>query len=462
MANTCYPEDDPARAGTGPEDAADPRPDGDVGEEYITSDVWTDFDDEGNAYAMVLDSPVFPSGAGWGMSFHRWETPSAADVASGQTWTKRVPINAYPSLPAQATTLDDKNTFAINNAGPDHDGKTGIIVACWGQNFDLANLGRQATVCERSLDGGRTWPDAPQPISPPQDPPLPFGPFVIGVHVVADRDDPNTFYAVWLDTLTGFLDGTGKSPFWFTKTTDGAQTWEPAKIIARIDQLPNTFPLQGFRNLSLPIMDAGPDKSLYVTYADYNRAPLPGDEDRQQADIKLLRSFDGGARWFPPTRVNRNRTTPTSSSPTFASRRAARWTSATSTAGSTAHPGSSWATSSSTPGCRGPTTAAGRGPRSACPTTPGTRRSIRRSQGLASSSVTTRGSWRTTATRSRLSTTPTWPIRRAATQASTRASPRSPFQQIVAWRVPNSREFFGGNNARRTRACAAADPRAAR
>ena len=33
--------------------------------------------------------------------------------------------------------------------------------------------------------------------------PLPFGPFVIGVHVVADTRDPNTFYAVWLDTLLG-------------------------------------------------------------------------------------------------------------------------------------------------------------------------------------------------------------------------------------------------------------------
>ena len=66
LNNTCYPADDPNRAGTGPEDSDDGRPGGDYGEEYITSDVWTDFDDEGNAYAMVLDSPPFPSGNGWG------------------------------------------------------------------------------------------------------------------------------------------------------------------------------------------------------------------------------------------------------------------------------------------------------------------------------------------------------------------------------------------------------------
>lgn len=307
LQNRCYPADDPNRGGTGPEDAGDDRGQGDYGEEYITSDVWTDFDDEGNAYAMTLDSPPFASGNGWGMSFHRWETPSRADVRRGRTWSSRIAIDTYATADAQEATLDDKNTFAVNNAGPDHDGKTGIIVACWGKNFDLTNLGRQAIVCERSTDGGRSWPDEPQPISPPQDPPLPFGPFVIGVHVVADQNDPNTFYAVWLDTLSGFLDGSGKSPFMFTKTTDGARTWDPARVITRIDQIPGAFPRQSFRNLSLPIMAAGPRGELYVTYADYNPAPYPAsDEDGRQADIEIVSSLDGGATWSNPKKVNRD------------------------------------------------------------------------------------------------------------------------------------------------------------
>jgi hypothetical protein len=307
LNNTCYPADDPTRGGTGPEDAQDDRGQTDFGEEYITSDVWTDFDDEGNAYAMVLDSPPFPSGNGWGMSFHRWTTPSMSDVRRGRTWSNRIVIDAHPTEPDQSTTLDDKNTFAVNNAGRDHDGKTGIIIACWGRNFDLAANGRQAEVCERSLDGGRTWPETPKPISPPQNPVLPFGPFVIGVHVVASERDPNTFYAVWLDTLTGFLDGSGKSPYWFTKTTDGGATWEPARIIARITQTPNIFPRQSFRNLSLPIMAAGKRGELYITYADYNPAPYPAsDEDGMQADIKLISSFDGGSTWSDPKRVNKD------------------------------------------------------------------------------------------------------------------------------------------------------------
>jgi hypothetical protein len=258
---------------------------------------------------MVLDSPPYKSGNGWGMSFHRWETPSISDVIRHRTWSDRIPINAYPTLPDQKTKLDDKNTFAINNAGPDHDGKTGIIVACWGQNYDLDRFGRQAEVCERSTDGGRSWPDQPQPISPPQNPVLPFGPFVIGVHVVADTQDPNTFYAVWLDTLTGFLDGSGQSPYWFTKTTDGAKTWEPAHIITRITQIPNVFPRQGFRNLSLPIAAVGPKGELYVTYADYNPAPDPAsDEDGMQADIKIMKSTDQGTTWTDPRVVNQDGT----------------------------------------------------------------------------------------------------------------------------------------------------------
>jgi hypothetical protein len=310
LGNRCYPAEDPNLGGTGPEDATDDRGQGDLAEEYIVSDVWTDFDDEGNAYAMVLDAPPFAGsdeGNGWGMSFHRWETPSRQDIQNGTTWSDRIPINAYTTPADQASTLDDKNTFAVNNAGPDHDGQTGIIVACWGQNFDLVASARQQIVCERSTDGGRSWPDAPKPISPPQDPVLPFGPFVIGVHVVASETDPNTFYAVWLDTLTGFLDGSGLSPLWFTKTTDGAQTWEPARIVARIQQLPNIFPRQGFRNLSLPIMAAGRSGELYVTYADYRPAPYPAsDEDGRQADIQIIRSLDGGATWTDPKRVNKD------------------------------------------------------------------------------------------------------------------------------------------------------------
>ena len=305
LGNTCYPEDDPNLGGNEPEDETDDRGQGDWGEDYLTSDPWVDFDEEGNAYAMVLDVPSgIAGGNGWGVSFHRWETPSKGDIESGQTWSDRIPINAYESPEEQANFFDDKNTFAVNNAPGG--GTTGTIVACWGRNYvgplTPDSPPSQQTLCERSTDGGRSWPDEPTPVSPPEQE------LVIGVHVVADTQDPHTFYAVWLEYLSGLLDGSETNTFYFSKTTDGGQSWSEATPVQRIVPLPNVFPRQSFRNLSLPIMAVGPNSELYLTYADYNPAPLPGDEDGMQADIKLTASRDGGTTWSAPERVNRDRT----------------------------------------------------------------------------------------------------------------------------------------------------------
>jgi BNR repeat-like domain len=306
LANTCYPADDPAREGTGPEDVDDPRPNGDFGEEYITSDPWVEFDDEGNAYAMVLDSPDFPGGAGWGMSLHRWTTPSRADVAAGSTWSDRIPINAYPAAATdpEFPLLDDKNTFAVNNAGPDRDGTTGTMVACWTLNEPVtAAEGPQRIVCERSTDGGRTWPGTPQPVSPPTQR------LVIGVHVAADARDPDTFYAAWNEYFSGLVSGTGTNTIQVAKSTDGGVTWSTPVTASTFVPLPNVFPRQAFRNLTIPILAVGPTGEVYLSYADYNplRASTP-DEDGMQADVKLVTSLDGGASWSAPVRVNQDET----------------------------------------------------------------------------------------------------------------------------------------------------------
>jgi hypothetical protein len=306
LHNTCYPADNPSLAGTGPEDANDPRPNGDFGEEYITSDVWVDFDDEGNAYAMVLDAPPFPSGAGWGMSLHRWATPSRADIAGGTTWSNRIPINAYQQAANNPNfaLLDDKNTFAVNNTGQDHDGKTGIMVGCWTLDEPVTNAeGPQRIVCERSTDGGQTWPGNPKPISPPAQR------LVIGADVVADTRDPNTFYVAWTEYFSGIVSGTGTNTIQVTKSTDGGKSWSSPVTASTFLPLPNVFPRQAFRNLTLPIMAVGPAGEVYVTYSDYNplRASTP-DEDGLQADVKLVKSLDGGATWTAPVRVNQDAT----------------------------------------------------------------------------------------------------------------------------------------------------------
>jgi hypothetical protein len=301
--NTCYPDENPNLGGTGPEDVGDPRGTGDFGEEYITSDAWVQFDDEGNAYVMVLDAPPFPGGAGWGMTLHKWQTPSPADISSGDTWSHRMPINSYPAAATDPNfaTLDDKNTLAVNNAGPDGDGTTGTMVACWTRDNGDPNLPPQQIVCKRSTDGGATWPGTPQAISGNQI-------LDLGVHVVADPRDANTFYATWLHYLPGALGLGLPDEMTFTKSTDGGQTWDAPRVVAQLTSLPNTFPHQQFRNLSNPIMAAGPNSELYIVYSDYRDAPQPNDEDGKQADVMMVRSPDGGDSWFKPVKVNRDST----------------------------------------------------------------------------------------------------------------------------------------------------------
>jgi hypothetical protein len=213
-----------------------------------------------------------------------------------------MPINSYPDAATDPTfsTLDDKNTFAVNNAGPDGDGQTGIMVACWTRD-DAPGRPPQEIVCERSTDGGATWPGEPEPISGSQL-------LEIGVHVLADPRDPNTFYATWLHYLPGALGLGLPDEMSFTRSTDGGQTWEPPRTVATLTSIPNSYPGQAFRNLSIPIMGVGPKSELYIVYSDYRDAPQPNDEDGKQADVMMVRSPDGGESWFTPKKVNQDST----------------------------------------------------------------------------------------------------------------------------------------------------------
>ena len=52
-------------------------------------------------------------------------------------------------------------------------------------------------------------------------------------------------------------------------------------------------------------MAAAPSGALYVVYSDYNVASAATpDEDGRQADVKVIRSANGGRTWTAPTRVN--------------------------------------------------------------------------------------------------------------------------------------------------------------
>jgi hypothetical protein len=315
--NTCYPDEDPNKGGTGSEDVKDPndpndtqfddRGSGDLAEEYTTSDIWTQFDDEGNAYVMVLDHPPFPLEAdpaglgteedGWGMTMHKWDSVSVDDLKTGKTWGPRVPINFYADEIRERAFLDDKNTMAVNNAGPDRDGKPGTILTCWGRTLIPA---KQSIVCERSTDGGKSFPGEPIPVSEPQN-------LVIGVHVFPDPTDENTFYLMWNHYV---LTTSPVNTLYFAKTIDGGLTWTPAIPVGPpFTPIPSNYPGQRFRNLSIPIGAAAPNADLYAVYAQYNAAhDTSTDADDMQADIVFVKSTDGGISWSSPKVVNQDNT----------------------------------------------------------------------------------------------------------------------------------------------------------
>ena len=232
-----------ARGGTGAEDANDPRGNSDFGEEYITSDVWLQFDDEGNAYAMVLDSPPFAGGAGWGMTpaplgdaVARGH-PRPADVERPRSRSTR--YTARPRATRTSPLLDDKNTFGVNNAGPDGDGKTGIMVACWGAEHAGARR-RQQIVCERSTDGGRTWPGAPRAGLGAR-----AASCVIGATSSPDTRDPNTFYVAWLAYAPAPRPARPEPRRGRQESTDGGQHWSAPVIAARSDRAAEHLPAPG-------------------------------------------------------------------------------------------------------------------------------------------------------------------------------------------------------------------------
>src|SRR5439155_791402 len=171
---------------------------------HITSDIWQAFDDEGNAYSMVLDNPPgSATDAGWGMTMHK-------STDGGRTWGPRVPIEEKSDPIQKNLFLADKNAIIVDNYGRDKDGKTGNIYACWSEDNAQANL---AIAAKRSTDAGKTWGDKVFVSGADRT--------VLGCFPViappAKSGDPGTLYIFWLDF--------SMSRIRMAKSTDGGDSF---------------------------------------------------------------------------------------------------------------------------------------------------------------------------------------------------------------------------------------------
>jgi hypothetical protein len=282
----------------------------------VTSDVSISFDDEGNAYANVLDAPGGAEGPpGWNMQLHI--------KRPGQPWTGPITIHDNRVAPEAARLLlDDKNWLAVDNAttvdghaNRPRDGNIGTMYACW--SLDGPRVIQQI-VLMRSVDGGRTWGG----IVPGDNVPYPLSQrsVISGIGCHVSIGPQGEVYATWYDNVLDAL--------MQVKSTNRGATFTPARPIAQISGVNLPFEGQAFRNLSIPTtaVDRAGNVYVAVTSRDAEGSPVlegvlrtpkeglrpidqeaGGDASGTGGDIVLFKSTDGGLTYSGPVRVNRDK-----------------------------------------------------------------------------------------------------------------------------------------------------------
>jgi hypothetical protein len=159
------------------------------------------------------------------------------------------------------------------------------------------NTANQAVLVSRSLNGGATWSE---PAVLQRDTSWDIG--LDKESVTADPKLANVAYAVWdrlegLTTCVATCDPTKfKGPVWFSRTTNGGATWEPARIIFDPGFNEQTI---GNQIVVLPNGDLV-DMFDWVHDAAISSTPL---------DVAIVRSTDRGLTWSAPIVINNLGTT---------------------------------------------------------------------------------------------------------------------------------------------------------
>jgi BNR repeat-like domain len=146
-----------------------------------------------------------------------------------------------------------------------------------------ASNASSAILVVRSTDGGDTWTD-PTTLMFDSDPTVSQD----KDSITADPTKPGFAYAIWSRYV--FTDDSQQvlvsSPAWFSRTTDGGATWEPARLIYD--------PPSGFYALGQEIVGL-PDGTLVDMFFQY---------DNTSSAFYTIRSSDQGLTWSQPTLID--------------------------------------------------------------------------------------------------------------------------------------------------------------
>jgi hypothetical protein len=215
----------------------------------------------------------------------RWSTGGAHGLLTGvsenggQTWTRPTPPTFSRCAGGTAANGGDyaRASDPWVSFAPNGDAYQISL------SVEDAAVGPSAVLVSKSEDNGHTWGPVTTLIrdTSPQ-----F--FNDKESITADPTDSRYAYAVWdrLDQVPGVPGAPSFGPTWFSRTTDGGQTWEPARPI--FDPGPNNQTI-GNQIVVLPNGDL-------INEFDLIADGLP--------HVAIIRSTDNGQTWSQPVVVD--------------------------------------------------------------------------------------------------------------------------------------------------------------
>jgi len=229
----------------------------------------------------------------------RWSNGGARGLATGVsfdggvTWTTTYP---HFSICAGGTAANGGNYERASDPWVSFSPNGAAYQISLSVSFSLGVQGLNAVLVSKSTDGGSTWSE---PVTLKRDSGDRDSSFAFNdkESITADPTDSRYAYAVWdrfvtpagtsMASLAGFFNSRSfRQPTWFARTTDGGQTWEPARKIFDASEFNGTLGNQ------IAVLPNGDLVNVFDFFLlNSNKHGLRG------ANIAVIRSTDKGVTW---------------------------------------------------------------------------------------------------------------------------------------------------------------------